>query len=82
MKVGLDLCNYATKSDLKNASSVDTSDFDEKVDLASVKSNVGKLEKVPNDLNSLKRKVDKLDIGKLGTTAVDLSKLCRKKECC
>ena len=27
VKVGLDLCNYATKADLKNAKDVDTSDF-------------------------------------------------------
>ena len=26
-KVGFDLCNYATKADLKNAKGVDTSDF-------------------------------------------------------
>ena len=30
---------------------------------------------VPSGLNSLKSKVDKLDIGKLETTPVDLSKL-------
>ena len=30
MKVELDLCNYATKSDLKNATGVDTSDFSKK----------------------------------------------------
>ena len=27
VKVGLDLSNYATKADLKNATGVDTSDF-------------------------------------------------------
>ena len=65
MKVELDLCNYATKSDLKNATGVDTSDFSKKkIVLATLKSNVHQLdidksEKVPIDLNSLKSKVKK-----------------------
>ena len=37
IKVELDLSNYATKSDLKNATSVDTSDFSKKTDLAKFK---------------------------------------------
>ena len=49
MKVELDLSNYATKADLKNATGVDTSDFAKKTDLAYLKSNVGKL-----DIDSLK----------------------------
>ena len=40
MKVELDLCNYATKLDLKNVTGFDTSKFAKKVDLASLKSNV------------------------------------------
>ena len=36
---------------------------------------MAKLKNVPNDLSSLKSKGDKLDIGKLKTTPVDLSKL-------
>ena len=36
----LDLPNYATKSDLKKAAAVDTSDFAQNVDLATLKSNV------------------------------------------
>ena len=64
VKVELDLSNYATKTDLKSATGVDTSDFAKKVDLASLKSEVDKLdidklEKVPTGLNSLKSKVDK-----------------------
>ena len=43
MKVELDLSNYATKANLKNATGVDTSDFAEKTDLANVKSDVDKL---------------------------------------
>ena len=58
VKVELDLSNYATKADLKNATGVDTFEFAKKVDLASLKS-----------------EIDKLDIGKLETTSVDLSKL-------
>ena len=42
--VEVDLSNYATKADLKNATSVDTSKFAKKVDLASLKSNVDKLD--------------------------------------
>ena len=56
MKAELDLPNYATESDFKNATGADAdaSDFAKKVDLAALKSNVGKLdigksEKVPND---------------------------------
>ena len=80
VKVELDLSNYATKADLKNATGVDTSKFAKNVDLASLKSEVDKLdidklEKVPTGLNSLKSKEDKLDIGKLVPVPVGLSKL-------
>ena len=47
MKVELDLSNYATKADLKNATRVDTSKFYIKVDLASLKFEVDKLENIP-----------------------------------
>ena len=43
MKVELDLSNYATKANLKNTASVDTSKFARKVILPSLKSNVDKL---------------------------------------
>ena len=43
VKVKLDLSNYATKADLKNATSVDTTKFAKKVDLADLKSDVHKL---------------------------------------
>ena len=80
MKVELDLFNYATKADLKNATGVDTSKVAKKVDLASLKSNVDKLDidklkKVPNSLSSLKSKVHKLDVDKLFLAPFDLSKL-------
>ena len=44
MKVELDLSIYVTKSDLENATGVDTSDFLKKFDLASLKSDVDKLD--------------------------------------
>ena len=53
VKVELHLSNYATKSELKKTS-VDTSDFAKEVDLAHLKLNVDKLERVPNYLSSLK----------------------------
>ena len=59
MKVELDLSDYTTKADLKNAAGVDTSKFAKKVDLASLKSNVEKLDIdklkiVPSNLNNFK----------------------------
>ena len=39
-KVELYLSNYATKSDLKNATGIDTLKFAKKIDFASLKSNV------------------------------------------
>ena len=59
VKVELDLSNSATKADLKNPKVVDTSSFAKIVDLASLKSNVDKLDidklKIaPSGLSSLK----------------------------
>ena len=58
INVKADLSNYATKADIKNISHVDTSSFALKSSLA-----------------SLKTEVDKLDIDKLVSVPVDLSKL-------
>ena len=45
VKIELDLSNYATKTDLNNTAGVDTSSFaKKKTDLASLKSNVDKLD--------------------------------------
>ena len=55
MKLELDLSNYVTKTDFKNATGVDASQFAKKVDLANIKSEVYRLEKVPIGLNSLKK---------------------------
>ena len=54
----VDLSNYATKTDLKNATGVDTSELAAKSDLA-----------------SLKAEIDKIDVYKLKTVPIDLSKL-------
>ena len=58
VKVRLDLTNYATKTDLKNVTHVDTSSFALKTNLASLKTEVDefdidKLKPVPNDLAKL-----------------------------
>ena len=42
LEVALDLSNYATKADLKNAAAVDTSFLGKKIDLVNLKSNVDK----------------------------------------
>ena len=80
VKVELDLSNYGTKADLKNATGVDTLDFAKKTDLGNLKSDVDKsdidkLKNVPSNLSNLKSKVDKLDVDKLVAVPVDLSKL-------
>ena len=79
VKVELDLSNYATKTDLQNATGVDASSFAKKTDLAHLRSDVDKLDidkfkNVPSDLSSLKSKVDKLAVHTLRPVSVDLSK--------
>ena len=80
VKFELDLPNFATKTDLKNATGIDTSSFAEKVNLANLKSNVDKLDIdklkiIPTSLSNLKSKTDKIDVDKLVPFLVDLSKL-------
>ena len=58
INVKVDLSNYATKTDLKSVTNVDTSSF-----------------VLKTNLTSLKTEVDKLDIDKLVTVLVVLSKL-------
>ena len=63
INVKVDLSNYAAKSDLKNATGVDTSKLAEKFDLASLKAeidkiNVDKLNTVPVDLSNLSNAVN------------------------
>ena len=68
--------NYAKESGLKNATGVDSSEFDKKTDLPNLMSDfdeldIHKFKKLPSGLSSLKRKVDKLDVHKLLPTLVD-----------
>ena len=70
INVKVDLSNYATKADLKNATGIDTSKLAAKSDLVSLKAEVDKidadkLKNVPDNLSNVKSKVDKLDIGKV-----------------
>ena len=58
IKVKIDLSNYATKTDIRNISHVDTSSFALKTSLASLKTKVDKLDidkfvPIPVDLSKL-----------------------------
>ena len=69
MNVKVDLSNYATKTDIKNISHIDTQSFALKSNLASVKTefdklHIDKLKSLANNLSNLKSIVDKLDINK------------------
>ena len=80
VKVELNLSNYPTKTDLKNATRIYTASIVKKVHLINSKFNVDKLDidklkNVPTDLSNLKSKVDKLDVDKLLTITVNLCKL-------
>ena len=78
IKVELDLNSYATKTDLKNVAHVGASSFALKTNLASLKTEVDKLDiakltPVPNDLaklsNVVKNDVKKTEYNKLVTKA-------------
>ena len=63
VKVELDLTNYATKTDFKNITHVDTSSFASKTNLAALKTEVDKLDKdklkaAPTDLAKLTNAVE------------------------
>ena len=87
--IELVLFNYATKPDLKSAAGVDTSNFAKKVDLASLKPDISKLEPTPVDLcklsdiekykavqnNECKKLVKKVN----GIQTTDISNLVRIK---
>ena len=80
VKVELDLSNYVTKTDLKNATGVDTSSFVKKTDSGNLKSDVDQLDidqlkNISTNLSNLKSKIDKLDVDNLLPVSVDLSKL-------
>ena len=79
INVEVDLSNYAITSGIKNISHVDTWSFALKSNLASLKSEIDKLDidrlkSLPNNLINLKNKVDELDIDKLVPVPVDISK--------
>ena len=64
IKVKIDLSNYATKTDIKNISHVDTSSFALKTNLANLKTEVDKLDidklvPIPVDLSKLSDAVKK-----------------------
>ena len=68
INVKVDLPNYATKTDLKNVTHVDTSNFALKTNLANLKTEVHKLEidklvPIPADLSKLSNAV-KIDVVK------------------
>ena len=80
LNIELDLSNYPTSADIKNAIRIDTSKFARQVDLESLKSSVDNLDidkskNLPTNLSNLKSKVDKLDVHKLVPVPVDLSEL-------
>ena len=61
------MSTYATKTDLKTLTEFDTSSFAKRIDLASLKYNIGqvdidKLKNVTTNLSNSKSKIDKLDI--------------------
>ena len=70
IRVRLDLSNYATKTDLKDVTHVDTSRFALKANLASLKTEVDKLDidklvTAPNDLAKLNNVVKNYVVKKL-----------------
>ena len=74
------MSNYGTKTDLKKQQKLikRLPSFAKKVDLASLKSNLGKLDFdklniFPTNLSNLKSKVDKLGVDKLISIPVDLT---------
>ena len=80
VKVELNLSNYATKTDLKNATGIDTSSFAKNVDLSHLKTVVDKLDmdklkNLPTNLSNFQSKLCKLDVDKLVPVPADLSKL-------
>ena len=80
IKVELDLSSYATKTDLKNVTHVDVGSFASKTNLASLKTEVYKLDvdklvPVPNDLAKLSNVV-KNDVAK--KTEYKISKVDKK----
>ena len=66
INVRVDLSSYATKSDIKNISHVDTLSFALKKNLANLKTEVDKLVPVPVDLSKLSDAVKNDVVKKIG----------------
>ena len=82
IKVKVDLSNYATKTDIKNISHIDTSSFALKTNLANLKTEVDKLDidkivPVPPDLSKLNNVVknDVIKETKYGKLVVKVNKI-------
>ena len=63
VNIELDLSDYAIKSDLKNATGIETSDFSEKTDLDNLefdeeKLDIDKLKNVQSNLSNWKSKIE------------------------
>ena len=79
IEVQLDLSNYATKSDLKNANCVDTSQIAKKDYLANLKLQVDKLDIDKwAELDADKLKLVPADLKKLSDTKVSIQKFLKK----
>ena len=79
IKVELDLCNYATKDDVKNITHVDVSSYAAKTNLAALKTKVDKidtdkLKTVPDDLAKLSNVVKNEVVKKTDFSADDYVK--------
>ena len=77
VKVVLDFSNYATETELSNATSVDRSNSAATSNVIALKAEVEKLRinkfvNVQTSLNKLKRTLDDSDVNKLETVSVDL----------
>ena len=93
IQIKVDLSNYATKTDIKNITDVDTSNFALKTNLANLKTetdilDIGKLVPIPADLSKLSNVVKyyvvkKVDYNKLVTKVndVDTSDFVLKTNC-
>ena len=82
VKVELDLSNYATKEDFKNAAGVDISSFVKKNDLADLKSvvdklDIDKLKNVPSSLSNLKSKVNNANIKNIEDKIPNITNLAK-----
>ena len=80
VKILLDFSNHAAKKELRDTTSVDTSNLTAKVYFIRlgaeiVKLDIDELVNVPGSLNDLKTEVDVLDADKLKGVHIDLKKL-------